>query len=226
MATRVTSTRPGTKKRPGGGPKPPGPNGKGPGSNGHGKSHDQSPRFSAATYRITIWVVLAAVVMMFAALSSAFIILASSEMWQPIVMPRMFYLSTAIIVISSLTFEFAKRSLQSGREIVYQRWLKLTLVLGFVFLITQLLGWRELAAQGVYFQGQPRRSFFFIFTALHAVHLVGGIIALSHLMTRGRAYHDIYRVERIEASASAISLYWHTMDVLWIWLFSLLLFWG
>jgi cytochrome c oxidase subunit 3 len=164
--------------------------------------------------------------MMFAALSSAFIILAGAETWQPIVMPRLFYLSTGIIVVSSLSFEFAKRSLKSGRELTYRRWLWLTLVLGVAFLLTQVLGWRELAAQGVYFQGHPRRSFFFIFTALHGVHLVGGIIALIHLMTRGRAHLDIFRAERIEANASAISLYWHTMDVLWIWLFSLLLFWG
>jgi cytochrome c oxidase subunit 3 len=225
MATRVTGTRPKATKRAGGGPKPPGPNGKGPGGNGHDGEYS-SRRFSAATYRITVSVVLAAVVMMFAALSSAYIILAGGATWQPLTMPRMFYLSTGIILISSLCFESAKRSLKKGKEGVYLRWLVLTLLLGLIFLATQLLGWRELAAQGVYIQGHPRRSFFYIFTALHGIHLVGGIIALIYLMTRGRSAFEIDREERLEASASAISLYWHTMDVLWIWLFSLLLFWG
>jgi cytochrome c oxidase subunit 3 len=164
--------------------------------------------------------------MMFAALSSAYIILAGGGNWQPVSMPRMFFLSTGVILLSSFCFEIAKRSLKRGNEVVYRRWVGFTLLLGFGFLATQFLGWRELAGQGVYFQGHPRRSFFYIFTALHAVHLLGGITAVLYLITRGKALLDLHREERIAATASAISLYWHTMDVLWIWLFSLLFFWG
>ncbi|MGH9879924.1 MAG: cytochrome c oxidase subunit 3 [Pyrinomonadaceae bacterium] len=224
MATRVTSTRPKTQKGTGGGPKVPGPNGKGPGGNGYGGEYDSQYRFSAARYRITTWVVLAAIVMMFAALSSSYIILSGGERWQPVTMPRMFYLSTAIIVTSSLCFEAAKRSLKRRNEAGYGRWLGFTLFLGIAFLMAQLLGWRELASQGVYFEGHPHRSFFYLFTAVHGVHLLGGIVALIYLLARTRSRAS-QKQEKTAAVAAMVSVYWHMMDVLWIWLFALLLLW-
>lgn len=219
----VTSTRPAkTTKVAGGGPKFPGPNGKGPSGNGHGRGHDSQHRFSAAKFRITTWVVLAAIVMMFAALSSAYIILASGERFQAVSTPRMFYLSTVVLISSSICFERAKRSLKRGSEDAYLRWLGLTLFLGLAFLGTQLLGWRELAAQGVYFASHPHRSFYYLFTAVHGVHLFGGIVALTSLLLRGRGKAEVQREEKTVAYADMVSLYWHTMDILWIWLLALL----
>jgi cytochrome c oxidase subunit III len=225
MATRVTSTRPAATKTAGGGPKPPGPNGKGPSGNGHWGGHGSKRKFSAATFRITLWVILAAVVMMFAALSSAYLILSGGEQWRPVTMPRMFYLSTGTIVLSSFTFEAAKRYLNLGKEFNYLRWLGVTLFLGLAFLVFQLMGWRELAAQGVYLKAHPHRSFFYIFTAVHGVHLAGGIIALIYLISRWKTGLKKERAERTNAFASVISLYWHMMDGLWLWLFALLLLW-
>ena len=228
MATTVTSTKPGKKTgiRIGGGPKFPGPNGKGPRGNGwQGGKDDSARRFTPAAYRITMWVVIAAVVMMFAALSSAYIILSAGEQWRPVRMPRMFYLSTAIIMVSSLSFETAKRSLKQARQTLYVRWLAVTLFLGFAFLAAQLVGWRELAAQGVYFAGHPHSSFFYFFTGVHGVHLLGGMIALLYLLTRVSGHHEQSSSEKTVTSAEVVSLYWHTMDGVWVWLFLLLLVW-
>jgi cytochrome c oxidase subunit 3 len=224
MATRVTSTRPSTAKKAGGGPKVPGPNGKGPGGNGHGGEHDSRRKFSASRYRLTTWAVLAAVLMMFAALSSAYIVLSAGNQWRHITMPRMFYLSTVVILGSSFCFEFAKRYLRQGRPWGYLRWLGWTLLLGAGFLVTQLLGWRELAAQRVYFSDNPQSSFFYLFTAVHGVHLVGGIIALLYLLGRSRRLPIQTIDPPIGVYASMIAIYWHTMDVVWLWLFSLLFF--
>lgn len=227
MATRVTDTkvaREGT--RIGGGPRFPGPNGKGPSGNGRGGEHDDSGRrFSPATYRITMWVVLAAVVMMFAALSSAYIILSPGEQSSAVVMPPMFFLSTGIILVSSWSFEKAKRSLKQGVRIRYLRWIWLTLLLGLAFLVAQFMGWRELAAQGVYFASHPHSSFFYFFTGVHGVHLMGGMLGLFYLILRMKRNRESLISPRTITSAEVVSLYWHTMDGLWLWLFLLLLVW-
>src|SRR5215510_10411688 len=111
MATMVTSTNKVTSKGIGSGGNFPGPNGKKPGGNGFHGGDRGKRKFSPATYRITMWVVLAAVLMMFAALSSVYI-MSSEEQRRPISMPPMFFVSTVLILVSSGTFQRAKRSLQ------------------------------------------------------------------------------------------------------------------
>jgi cytochrome c oxidase subunit 3 len=228
MATRVTSTKTVKKgTRIGGGPSFPGPNGKGPHGNGgrSGKEDDSWRRFSPAAYRITMWVVLAAIIMMFAALSSVYIILSAGDQWRPVVMPRMFFLSTGVILISSFSFEKAKRSLKQGKEKQYVRWLGITLLLGSIFLAAQLVGWRELRAQGVYFASHPHSSFFYFFTGVHGVHLLGGMVALTYLLARLRGKWLQPNPEKAITSTEVVAIYWHTMDGLWFWLFLLLLIW-
>lgn len=228
MATTVTSTKTAEKRatRSGGGSQFPGPNGKGPKGNGWGGGKKgPRPGLSPAAYRLTMWVVIAAIMMMFAALSSAYIILSVDAERRLVSMPRMFFLSTGIIMLSSFTIETAKRSLKREHESKYLRWIIATLVLGLVFLAAQLMGWRELAAQGVYFAGHPHSTFFYFFTGVHGVHLLGGIAGLSYLAIRAR--RQVKQVDDVpnQTSAGLMSLYWHTMDGLWVWLFMLLLIW-
>ena len=226
MATTVTSTKTAEKRktRSGGGSKFPGPNGKGPKGNGNGGGRRDPRRgLSPEAYRVTMWVVIAAIVMMFAALSSAYIILSFDSERRPVTMPRMFFLSTGIIILSSFTIETAKRSLKRENETRYRGWTIATLVLGLVFLAAQVLGWRELAAQGVYFRSHPHSTFFYFFTGVHGVHLLGGIAGLSYLAIRAPRGGRAGKLMPKETSAGLMSLYWHTMDALWIWLFLLLL---
>ncbi len=223
MATTVTSTRPEKISRAGGGPKLPGPNGKGPKGNGW-RGDNRERKFSPAVYRIAMWVVLAAIVMMFAAMSAVYMVLVAGAERQQIAVPRMFFVSTVLIVASSVTFEVARRRLKDGQPKAYTQWLTPTLALGVAFLGTQLLAWRELKAQGVYLAGNPRSSFFYLFTAVHGAHLLGGMIALLYLVLKGQISKSM-ESERTQASADVVSRYWHAMDGLWIWLFMLLLVW-
>lgn len=228
MATRIGGTKPAKAKPIGaGGPNVPGPNGKGPRGNGRqgGEDDDSGRRLSPAAYRIAMWIVLAAVVMMFAALSSVYIILSANQEWRPVSVPRMFYLSTGVILLSSGTLHTAQRSLKQGRWIKYTQWLGVTLILGALFLAFQLLAWRELIAQGIYLASNPHSSFFYLFTGVHGVHVLGGIFGLAYMFSRMRKPLELIEPERLEASAGAVSLYWHAMDGLWVWLFLLLLIW-
>lgn len=226
MATTVTSTRPLIKKGTGGGPKGRGPNGNGgPKRNGH---HRRFPDFqsSANRYRIGMWVGLASILMMFTALSSAYIVrAASSSDWQPLTMPRILLLSTALILVSSVTLETARRKLKDAATRAYKPWLLLTMLLGLGFLGSQFLAWRELVRQGVYVASNPHSSFFYLLTATHGVHLLGGLTALAYLSIRSRASQDNQlALTKAQAGADAVTLYWHFMDFLWIYLFVLLFY--
>src|SRR2546430_16600096 len=100
-------------------------------------------------FRTGAWVLIAGVVMLFTALTSSYIVRsASSNDWQPIAMPKILWLSTALIVISSITMEISRRSLKRQRDASYGRGLGVTVALGLVFLASQLLAWRQLGRQG------------------------------------------------------------------------------
>jgi len=236
MATTVTGTKPRIKTGFGGGSKPRGPNGNGGRKrNGHDSAF---PDFQASAnrYRIGTLVALASILMMFTALSSAYIVrAASSNDWQRLAMPRILLLSTLLILVSSGTLEAARRKLKQSSENMHRRWLLLTAALGLGFLVSQLLAWRQLARQGVYVASNPHSSFFYLLTATHGIHLLGGLIAVIYLVIRtgriGRiartraAEGNEYAVAKRQAATDAVSLYWHFMDFLWVYLFLLLFLW-
>ena len=182
---------------------------------------------AGSRYRVGAWVAIAGIVMLFTALASAYIVRsASSNDWRPIAMPKVLWLSTAVIVISSVTIEFARRSLKQQRDSGYGNWLMITAGLGLVFVASQFLAWRALARQGVYVSSNPHSSFFYLFTGAHGVHVMGGILALSYLLLRTRKKRETVEGElRRAGAADAAAIYWHFMDGLWIGLFLLLFFW-
>ena len=223
MATTVTSTRPLAKKGRGGGPL-----GRGPGGNGAPKPNGGRPFLdpsSASRYRLGTWVALASILMLFTALSSAYIVrAASSSDWQPLRMPRILLLSSVLLLISSGTLETARRKLKQAAANAYKSWLLLTVALGVGFLVSQLIAWRQLANQGVYVVSNPHSSFFYLFTALHGVHLFGGLAALAYLSLRSRVPQETSALAKAQAKADAVTLYWHFMDFLWLYLFVLLFY--
>ena len=228
MAATVTSTERIIDTTIGGGPRPRGGNGFPKNGGGPRSGEDgESLRFSPARYRIGVWVAIAGVVMLFTALASAYIVRsASGNDWRPITMPKVLWLSTTLILISSLTMEVSRRSLKRQSNAGYGSWLMITVALGLGFLASQLIAWRQLANQGVYMASNPHSSFFYLFTAAHGVHLLGGILALSYLLLRTTKKRDTVEGElRRVGAAEAATIYWHFMDGLWIFLFLLLFFW-
>ena len=185
------------------------------------------PVSAGSRYRTGMWVAMASILMLFTALTSAYIVrAASSNDWQPLTMPRILLFSTALIVISSGTLETARRRLKDALVAAHRRWLVLTVALGVGFLISQLLAWRQLVRQGIYVSSNPHSSFFYLLTATHAVHLLGGLLALVYLSLRTRAAEENQlAVVKAQGAADAVTLYWHFMDVLWLYLFVLLFFW-
>jgi cytochrome c oxidase subunit 3 len=163
--------------------------------------------------------------MLFTALSSAYIVrAASSSDWQPLAMPRILLLSSLLLLVSSGTLETARRKLRQAATSAYKSWLFLTVLLGVGFLASQLFAWRQLAKQGVYIASNPHSSFFYLFTAVHGVHLFGGLAALAYLSLRSRVPQETSALTKAQAKADAVTLYWHFMDFLWLYLFVLLFY--
>lgn len=138
-----------------------------------------------------------------------------------------FWLSTALIGISSATLQKARSTLLFARFEAYRRELWITTAIGIAFLVTQLLGCFDLQAQGVYILGNPRGSMYYIFSGVHAFHLLGGIGALIWLTGKARPLRDGEEqpLRKHRAAARHVASYWHFMGALWLGLFALLIIW-
>lgn len=177
-------------------------------------------------FRIGMWVAMASILMLFVSLTSAYILrqskgLSEAHDWFPLHMPKVLWLTTAMLLASSLTIEMARRALRRSRYGWFRLLICLTTLLGLGFLAGQLRAWLVLVDQGVYVYSHPHSSFFYILTGLHAIHLFGGIVALL-IVTVAALRLRITRSKRNAVDVTV--LYWHFMDGLWIYLFVLLFF--
>jgi cytochrome c oxidase subunit III len=171
-----------------------------------------------------IWVVIASITMTFAALTSALIVReGGAKDWQHLTLPGILYLNTVVLLASSISLEVARRRITAfmrGRAEAKShpsRWLYITLALGLLFVAGQYIAWLQLRAQGLFLATNPNSSFFYVLTALHALHVSGGLGGLVRV---------IYRLNKSilrKSTLDATSRYWHFMDVLWVYL--LLLLW-
>jgi cytochrome c oxidase subunit III len=193
-----------------------------PPSQGHGGGDDDKNRgdrpVSPSRYYSGIAVAIVAILMFFMALASAFLVRKGSPDWAPLHIPTLIWVNTIILVLSSGTLELAKKRLASADISGYRRFWLVTTVLGLVFLIGQVAAWRILERQGIYLASNPASSFFYIFTGAHALHLLGGVVALLYVALRNFGKSSISRV----VAAEVTSYYWHFMDALWLFLLALM----
>jgi cytochrome c oxidase subunit 3 len=175
--------------------------------------------------RTGIWVGLAAITMTFAAFTSALLVRqGSSNDWQPITLPRILFFNTAVLILSSLTLESARRKVasfirgQGATRTQALGWLSATLGLGLVFVAGQYAAWSQLRSEGLYLATNPNSSFFYVLTAVHAIHVLGGLGGLARVIRNVLPLPPTLRKSTIDAT----SLYWHFMGVLWIYLMFIL----
>ena len=166
-------------------------------------------------HKFTLWVAIASILMMFAGLTSAFIVKSNQSGWQDIDLPKVFWVSTAVILLSSLTVQMALRSFKQ-RQMRQYRWLiAVTLILGSAFVLLQWMGFQELWAQHITFKGGNAGQFLYVIFGLHALHVIGGVLALLVMFIK--AYvgtTKLYSSVPVEVAAT----YWHFVDILWIYL--------
>jgi len=165
-------------------------------------------------YRLGLLIACGSILAFFTALVVAFYWRSRTPpFWAPVALPHTLWLSTAIILVSSGTFEAARRAYRRGSHLVAARLLVVTACLGAAFLASQLAAWRDLVHRGYYLAQNPYSSFFYMFTGLHAAHLIGGLIALF-IVVLGRTRRE---------TVDTVAYYWHFLGALWIALFVILL---
>jgi len=191
-----------------------------PTQSGGGDEHRPGvPRAPRRAYFTALGLGIATITMFFMALVSAFIVRKGmGSDWQPFALPKMLWLTTALLIASSLTVERARRMLAAGNAEAFATWWKVTTLLGLAFVAGQFLAWLDLSAQGVFLASNPSSSFFYVLTGAHGLHLLGGIVALLYVGLRSWKGIEYRRA----TAADVTSVYWHFMDGLWVFLFLLL----
>lgn len=175
----------------------------------------------ASASRAGIYAALASVSMLFMSVASIFFWRKrAGGNWVEISLPPVLYLNSVVLLGSSGTLHLACRALAADRARAFRWWLYATLSLGLAFLVGQWTAWRKLLAAGVYMTGNPSSALFYVVTGAHALHLMGGLIALFYLTVRAR---EIRWGLRRRTAVEVTSIYWHFMDALWLCLLGLLL---
>jgi cytochrome c oxidase subunit III len=175
--------------------------------------------------RTGIWVALAAIGMSFAALTSALYVREGAATdWHHIVLPRILWFNTLLLIGSSVTLELARRRVaafmrrQESDRSVSLTWLNSTLLLGLMFVAGQYVAWLQLRSQGLYLPTNPNSSFFYLFTGVHAIHVLGGLGGLTRVIVKFLSSRWPLRRSTMDAT----SYYWHFMGLLWIYLLFIL----
>jgi cytochrome c oxidase subunit 3 len=166
-------------------------------------------------HKFLLWVAMGSLIMMFAGLTSAFIVKSNQVGWKSVTLPSVFWFSTLAIVLSSGSVQLALRCFREREMARYRVWVGVTLVLGILFVVLQWNGFSNLWDQQITFRGSGAGQFLYVIFGLHALHVVGGVVALSRLLAIaffGRI--KIYSSVPVELAA----MYWHFVDLLWIYL--------
>ncbi|MBK9566874.1 MAG: cytochrome c oxidase subunit 3 [Saprospiraceae bacterium] len=173
-------------------------------------------------HKFALWAAMASITMMFGAFTSAYIVKQAAGNWLEFAMPNEFYLSTLMILVSSITLHISFKAFKSGMESRYKLFLSITLLAGLGFVVLQYFGWTSLYKIGVDLKGNVSGSFFYLLSGIHALHVLGGIAAL--LVAVLHAYTLKFKVtdQRINRFDLVVN-YWHFVDFLWIYLFIFLL---
>jgi cytochrome c oxidase subunit 3 len=166
-------------------------------------------------HKFTMWVAIASMLMLFAGLTSAYIVKSSQDNWIGVNTPNHFWYSTAVILISSLTMQMAFRSFKQREMVKYRRLIAATLILGISFVVLQWFGFKWMWNHNVHFEGAGAGQFLYIIAGLHAVHAIGGIVALA-INVSTAFFGKIKNYNSVPVDI--MKTYWHFVDLLWLYL--------
>jgi cytochrome c oxidase subunit 3 len=166
-------------------------------------------------HKLALWIGIGSIVMMFAGLTSAYIVKRNQAGWVTYDLPVAFWYSTVIILLSSATVFMAEKAFKTRAMGLYRRWMAITAVLGVLFMLTQYVGFKAFWAEGMTLQANVAYSFLYVIVGLHALHVAGGVIALIVMSLKAFSVKKrVYSSTPIEL----VGIYWHFVDLLWIYL--------
>jgi cytochrome c oxidase subunit 3 len=181
---------------------------------------DVKPTLSMNPKKFILWLFIVSIVMIFAALTSAYIVRQAEGNWLEYKMPSMLYVSSVVILLSSLTMHLSYLAAKKNNFFNLKLGLVVTVLLGIGFLYTQFESWKQLVEMDVYFVGNPAGSFMYVLTGVHAFHLISGVIFLIIVLIS--SLRDKVHSKNLDLMEMG-GTYWHFLDGLWIYLFIFLL---
>lgn len=169
-----------------------------------------------------MWLGIVSIIMLFAGLTSAYVVRKGEGNWMLFDLPQIFYISTAIILLSSITMNWALSAIKKDDKDTLKKAIGITLLLGAGFFISQFAAYNYLVGQGIYFAGKNAAgSYLYMLSGVHLAHVIGGILGLVFVLVKSLLkkysydnYHGIY----------LLSIYWHFLGILWVFLFLFLIF--
>lgn len=166
--------------------------------------------------KFAMWLFIITVTMLFASLSSAYIVKQSEGNWPIFEFPSLFNTTSVIIILSSISLHYSYISAKRDNLLQIRIGLVITTALAIAFLIGQYLSWGELVSQDVFFVGHPAGSFIYVFTGIHAAHLIGGLIFLGVVLYNAFNYKvHSKNMNQLEMCVT----YWHFLGGLWLYLY-------
>lgn len=177
-----------------------------------------------------LWLGIVSSVLIFTVILGIYIVRKVGPNWQDAPLPGIFWLSTVVIILSSVSLHEAKDAFYKDRFSLYRICLSITLFLGMIFVGMQGYGWLQMVESGQVMEGNPSAGFVYVLTGLHVAHILGGLIFMGVLLreaTKNRTYIDsfVYSVNAPnQLKVKLMTTYWHFVDVLWMFLFLFLLF--
>jgi len=170
---------------------------------------------------------MAIVTMTFGAMIGVFFYRSQApKFWGHLYVPYLLWLTTALLVGSSFSFERARRFLTKGDQLGFNRLMKITTAMALLFLAGQVGAWFQLMASGIKLVNNPHSWFLFLFSGLHGLHILVGLAGLGYLVVRTRHQVGGPRYQMYtRVVARGVAIYWHYLDFLWVLMFALLLFW-
>ncbi len=177
-----------------------------------------------------MWLGIGSIIMMFAGFTSAYIVRRAGGNWVEYKLPDLFWVSTVVILLSSITLYIAHKAFKSDNRQRYRLFLGITLLLGLGFVGLQYAGWKELMGYGILLEGNPSGAFLYVISGMHAAHVLGGILflviffikSLRNLDPVKKLMQDINPEKTL--GVDIMATYWHFVDILWIYLFVFFLY--
>ncbi|OWY24192.1 cytochrome oxidase subunit III [Sphingobacteriales bacterium UPWRP_1] len=174
--------------------------------------------------KFALWLGIGTVIMMFAGFTSAFIVRRAAGNWVEFELPPLFYMSTLVIAMSSIALFFAQRAFKANHRLQYRNLLGLTFTGGIAFIVLQYAAWMQLASYGILLRGNPSGSFVYVISGVHAAHVLGGVVLLGLFFVRALPKPDPVQELLSEINPERnlgiemLSVYWHFVGILWLYL--------
>lgn len=174
-------------------------------------------RYNIHPVKFALWLGLASILMLFVAFTSAYMVRQAAGNWLEFSIPSIFFYSTAVLIGSSIALQASYESFKKKNKSGYIGFLVLSVLMGIGFVVLQYEGWITLTSLGIEINGNPAGSFIYIISAVHVLHVLGGITALIIALIQALSL-DFYVSDKRKLRFQLVLQYWHFVDVLWVYL--------